>query len=274
MFNRSQESQPSDIKKDDRANTDTKDPGSKALPTLPANGENGHFITNGSVTDKELPAMPDLESQPTGEAAAVPRDPRRASMPLPPIASPSMLAGRFYSQAPTDTPSSAQHTRVKSQPFMTAPPLSPVAPSDSNRSTSQSSDLHTSEGRDSQELPADATRHSREPEESSDAFESQDNHQDENQAQSALGPSLSVKSRKRAGDQSESANTAETIVPKNIAVSSDSTFANHPHRDSEARTLNESKDPVELALTKDDSSEEIVMSPTTYPGQEWTPMHY
>jgi hypothetical protein len=82
-----------------------------------------------------------------------------------------------------------------------------------------------------------------------------------------------VKSRKRAADQSESANT-KAIAPKNITVSSDSTFSNHPHRESEARALNEPAEPVELAITKDDSSEEIVMSPTAYPGQEWTPMHY
>jgi hypothetical protein len=269
LFNRFQESQPSDTEKDDRIKTDTKAPESKALPTPASNGQNGSFNTHGSVTDKELPAMPALDSQPTGEAAGVPRDPRRASMPLPPIASPNaLLSGRFYSQMSTDTPSSAQHTRVKSQPLMTAPPLSPIAPSDSNKSISQSSHLHTSDGRASQELHAEEARPSQDG--SPEPFQSQGNQQEQG---STIGPSLSVKSRKRAADQSESANT-EAIAPKNITVSSDSSFSNHPHRESEVRALNEPAEPVELAITKDDSSEEIVMSPTAYPGQEWSPMHY
>ncbi|KAJ5624331.1 hypothetical protein N7510_000640 [Penicillium lagena] len=50
--------------------------------------------------------------------------------------------------------------------------------------------------------------------------------------------------------------------------------AGHPHRDDEPRIVNDPpQEPVELALTKDDSSDEILMSPTTYPGQEWMPMH-
>jgi hypothetical protein len=47
----------------------------------------------------------------------------------------------------------------------------------------------------------------------------------------------------------------------------------HPHR-GDARLVNETPEPVELAVTHDDSSEEIIMSPTSYPGQEWTPMNY
>lgn len=50
--------------------------------------------------------------------------------------------------------------------------------------------------------------------------------------------------------------------------------AGHPHRDDEPRIVNDPpREPVELALTKDDSSDEILMSPTTYPGQEWIPTH-
>ena len=85
-----------------------------------------------------------------------------------------------------------------------------------------------------------------------------------------LKPNVSIKSRKPVASQPEAANTNGT---KNIVVSSASIISEHPHRN-EARTLNEASEPVELALTKDDSSEEIIMSPTAYPGQEWTPMHY
>ncbi|KAL2008965.1 hypothetical protein VTN00DRAFT_7159 [Thermoascus crustaceus] len=44
----------------------------------------------------------------------------------------------------------------------------------------------------------------------------------------------------------------------------------HPHRD-EATVINKSETPVELPIRADDSSEEIVMSSTAYPGQEWRP---
>lgn len=47
----------------------------------------------------------------------------------------------------------------------------------------------------------------------------------------------------------------------------------HPHRD-EAVVINKSESPVELPIRADDSSEEIVMSSTAYPGQEWKPAGY
>lgn len=267
MFNRSKESQSSDIKNDDRVRTNTKATESKALPTLPTNGQNGRINTNGSVTNKKLPAMPAFDPLSMGEGADVPRDARRASMPLPPITSPdALLSGRFYSSMSEDIPSSAKHTRVKSQPLMTIPPLSPIAPSDSNLSISQSSHLHTSDGRPSHELHAEEARRPQEAEESPEPFGSQ--------VRSGLGPSLAIKSRKQEAGQSESANTAETSTPEYINFLSTSASSTHPHRDSSARTLNESSEPVELAITNDDTSEEIVMSPTAYPGQEWTPTHY
>ena len=267
LFNRSKESPFSDIKKDDRIQTKTKAPESKGLPTLPTNGHNGHLNINGPTTDKELPAMPVFDSLSTEEGADVPRDARRASMPLQPTLTPNaLLSGRFYSSMSEDVPSSAKHTRVKSQPLMAIPPLSPIAASDSNLSMSQSSRWHTSDGRVSQELHAEEAQQSQEEEGSPEPFGSQ--------AQPGLGPGLGVKSRKHTADQSEFANTAETTTLKNITASSASILFNHPHRDSSARTLNESAEPVELAITKDDSSEEILMSPTAYPGQEWTPMHY
>lgn len=49
------------------------------------------------------------------------------------------------------------------------------------------------------------------------------------------------------------------------------TLRTHQNRGTEVHSPN-TTEPVEPA-TKDDSSEEIVMSSTTYPGQEWTPMH-
>lgn len=66
---------------------------------------------------------------------------------------------------------------------------------------------------------------------------------------------------------------SSTTTPTNNNVSDTPMVSStdHPHRN-EARTINNPpQEPVELALTKDDSSEEIVMSSTTYPGQEWTP---
>jgi hypothetical protein len=92
--------------------------------------------------------------------------------------------------------------------------------------------------------------------------------------QHGLNPQLSVRSRKPVGSDS-TASTPGHFAPRNIAVSNASVVSSiHPHRsEGEARVVNDSPQPVELAVTGDDSSEEIVMSPTTYPGQEWTPMH-
>jgi hypothetical protein len=92
--------------------------------------------------------------------------------------------------------------------------------------------------------------------------------------QHGLNPQLSVRSRKPVGNDS-TASPPGHFAPRNIAVSNASVVSSiHPHRsEGEARVVNDSPQPVELAVTGDDSSEEIVMSPTTYPGQEWTPMH-
>ncbi|RJE22794.1 hypothetical protein PHISCL_04852 [Aspergillus sclerotialis] len=46
--------------------------------------------------------------------------------------------------------------------------------------------------------------------------------------------------------------------------------AGHPHR-GEGGTTNETLSPAELRVTKHNSSEEIFMSSTAYPGQEWKP---
>ncbi|KAJ5692253.1 hypothetical protein N7462_001676 [Penicillium macrosclerotiorum] len=90
---------------------------------------------------------------------------------------------------------------------------------------------------------------------------------------SAPSPGFSLRSDKphdpRADHSSTYHPTSEPSSPKSLHID----LSAHPHR-SEARSLNETAEPVELALTKDDSSEEIIMSSTAYPGQEWTPMHY
>ncbi|KAJ5510221.1 hypothetical protein N7453_002324 [Penicillium expansum] len=88
--------------------------------------------------------------------------------------------------------------------------------------------------------------------------------------QQSLAPQLSIRSRKPVGSDSTFP-ASENHASSNIAVS---TASAHPHRsENEARVVNYPPQPVELAITADDSSEEIVMSPTSYPGQEWTPMH-
>ncbi|CAG8898800.1 unnamed protein product [Penicillium egyptiacum] len=95
----------------------------------------------------------------------------------------------------------------------------------------------------------------------------------DNLKQQSLAPQLSIRSRKPVVSDSTSP-ASENHVPRNIAVSNDSAISAHPHRtEGEARVVNNPPHPVELAITADDSSEEIVMSPTSYPGQEWTPMH-
>lgn len=84
----------------------------------------------------------------------------------------------------------------------------------------------------------------------------------------SLGPQLNVRSRKPVGSDS-----AFPIFEKR-AASAVSVLSSHSHcSENEARVVNDPPEPVELAITADDSSEEIVMSPTAYPGQEWTPMH-
>lgn len=91
--------------------------------------------------------------------------------------------------------------------------------------------------------------------------------------QQSLAPQLSIRSRKPINSDSVS-QASENNAPRNIAVSNASAISTHPHRsENEARVVNDPPQPVELAITADDSSEEIVMSPTSYPGQEWTPMH-
>ncbi|KAJ5520006.1 hypothetical protein N7463_000459 [Penicillium fimorum] len=89
----------------------------------------------------------------------------------------------------------------------------------------------------------------------------------------SLAPQLSIRSRKPVFSDTISP-ASENHVPRNVAVSNAPMISAHPHRsEDKARVVNDSPQPVELAITADDSSEEIIMSSTAYPGQEWTPMH-
>ncbi|KAJ6114974.1 hypothetical protein N7486_000752 [Penicillium sp. IBT 16267x] len=191
---------------------------------------------------------------------------QRSSIHLPPSASANFLAsGRFYSQAPSiDRPPSAQHARVKSMPLMSQP-LSPIPHPESNHSSSANSQPYEPEGQVSQEEQLVHQSSEQGAHSSPQAVG-----EFSQPAKSALKPNVSIKSRKPIDTQPE---PTVTIEPKNIAVSgmSTMTLSEHPHRD-ETKTFNRNSEPVELAL-KDDDSDEIVMSSTAYPGQEWAPMH-
>jgi hypothetical protein len=94
-----------------------------------------------------------------------------------------------------------------------------------------------------------------------------------NLEQQSLAPQLSIRSRTPVVSDLTSP-APENHTTRNIAVSNTSVISAHPHRsEDKARVVNDTPQPVELAVTADDSSEEIIMSPTSYPGQEWTPMH-
>ncbi|KAL4884815.1 hypothetical protein BJY04DRAFT_170760 [Aspergillus karnatakaensis] len=65
-----------------------------------------------------------------------------------------------------------------------------------------------------------------------------------------------------------------TVPDEPIPSQTNPTSPNHPHR-SGARAINSLETPVELPVrTDDNSSEEIMMSSTAYPGQEWRPLGF
>lgn len=249
---------------------------SKALPDLPSNDNTVPSIAenaDGQFTDKALPATPGLESEPTAEMTPAAHDPRqRASMSLSPSTPfDSMTSTRFYSQTqqPGENLLSAKHTRSQSQPLMLTTPLSPIAPSESDSSGSHNSRTHPMEGKGSENLHE--SRSSQDEGLAADQQKTEQNNQALGLPQSTLHHELSGKSRKPVPNLPTTSTATET-APRNVSISAGSSLSTHPYRN-EARTLNETAEPVELAVTKDDSSEEIVMSSTAYPGQEWTPMH-
>ncbi|KAJ5114851.1 hypothetical protein NUU61_000610 [Penicillium alfredii] len=94
---------------------------------------------------------------------------------------------------------------------------------------------------------------------------------------SVLHPQLSVRSRKPVGSPVSASSSEGQATPKDTkdtTVPDASTASTVPQENIETQASNDLPRRAEPAATKDDSSEEIVMSPTAYPGQEWTPMHF
>lgn len=253
FFGRQQDPQPAQSKSPDvgfaRPPPAKTMPTASVMPSAPVNSQvhdwlahNGH-PTNDPV-GKDLPPPPVSRSSFSSIESPPPaRDARhRQSMPLPPIvATPSMLSGRFYSSMQSGEPSApAQHTRTKSQPMLSPPPLSPIGGSDSSKS--------------GQSVPL------------SDVSQIEERPSPEERDLEDVQPPVPPKSPKAQSQPDQSPNLSNDV--SNVSI-----MSTHPHR-GDARLVNETLEPVELAVTHDDSSEEIIMSPTSYPGQEWTPMNY
>ncbi|KAJ5288614.1 hypothetical protein N7478_001644 [Penicillium angulare] len=278
LFTRSDFQPPEDAKVTHRKPMPTTSEG-KDLPSRPSadrswapTSQNGRQ----SIGDKDLPEPPSdgFTPAPRLSSEAMPR--HRASMDVPPTASPSALAsGRFYSSASSgDSLPAAQHTRVKSMPLttQTSHPLSPIPHSDSDNSGSPRSEgggLETRLYEDDQRATQNGLSNT--PVQHWASQLPADNEYEHQQfTQPSFKPNPDIRSRKLPNAELP---TTEHLEPRNIAVSgmSNVTLSEHPHRD-ETQTLARNSEPVELAL-RDDSSDEIVMSPTAYPGQEWMPMH-
>jgi hypothetical protein len=297
FFGRQQETQQRPSQPEERRKTMQDPLDVKDLPTPPLNWDNhrisaepnGHSLNNRRSMDKALPVLPTHENGSGTARSSLDRP--RASISGPPTTSSNPMGGnRFYSQLMSgETQNPPQHTRSQSQPFMISHPLSPVAPSISENSSSPKSASLDELEEKSPELESSPPVPPKSPVSELDRTEEdtkahqihtpaqapEPDHEQKQTSASNLAPSLSVRSRKSTGSDFESTSfNPKTNKPKNIVVSSTSTTFSHPTREREARTLNETAEPVELALTRDDSSEEIIMSPTAYPGQEWTPMHY
>lgn len=297
FFGRQQETQQPPSQPQERRETIQDPLDVKDLPTPPLNWDNhrisaepnGHSLNNRRSMDKALPVLPTHENGRGTARSSLDRP--RASISGPPTTSSNPLGGnRFYSQLMSgETQNTPQHTRSQSQPFMMSHPLSPVAPSISENSSSPKSASLDELEEKSPELESSPPVPPKSPVSELDrtkedvkahrihtlAQAPEPEHEQKQTPASNLAPSLSVGSRKSTRSDFESTTfNPKTNEPKNIVVSGTSTTFSHPTREREARTLNETAEPVELALTRDDSSEEIIMSPTAYPGQEWTPMHY
>ncbi|KAJ5965310.1 hypothetical protein N7481_012024 [Penicillium waksmanii] len=295
FFGRQQETQQPPTQPEERRKTMQDPLDIKDLPTPPFNWDshrnsaepNGHSLANRHSMDKALPVLPAHEDGRGTARSSLDRP--RASISGPPTTSSNPMSGnRFYSQLMSgETQNTPQHTRSQSQPFMISHPLSPVAPSISENSSSPPSASLDELEEKSPELESSPPVPPKSPVSELDRTEEDANaqqidtpaqapeHEQKQTSASNLAPSLSVRSRESTGSDFESTTfIGKNNEPQNIFVSGTSTTFSHPTREREARTLNETAEPVELALTRDDSSEEIIMSPTAYPGQEWTPMHY
>ncbi|CAG7959726.1 unnamed protein product [Penicillium salamii] len=265
-------------------------------------------ILKNPFEQKPLPNQPDESTEPPApQSDANPHDThQQASISLPPNSSTNpLLTGRFYSQLQagtvSETPVGSRQTRSLSHPL----PGQSRSPSPSsvheNRPVQPLSPLEEIQDHQIQQLEEDEERRQPQPAETVDPAlgtlsENQEQEEQEEHkyraleerhelhgepspspfpseqfgapTRSELGPEHNVRSRKPTESGSF------TPVFENRAVSNISVLSSHPHRsESETRVVNDNHEPVELAITADDSSEEIVMSPTSYPGQEWTPMH-
>ncbi|KAF3390559.1 hypothetical protein F1880_009011 [Penicillium rolfsii] len=220
----------------------------KTMPPAPVSSQVHDWLANNNHAtsdpiDNDLPPPPVSRSSFSSvEQSPSARDARhRQSMPLPPIvATSSMLSGRFYSSMQSGEPSEpTHHTRTKSQPMLSPPPLSPIGGTGSSKS--------------GQSVPL------------SDVSQIEERSSPEERDRQGVQPPVPPKSPETQPQPDSSPNLSNEIpnVPNK---------STHPHH-GDARLVNENPEPVELA-THDDSSEEIIMSPTSYPGQEWTPMNY
>ncbi|KAJ5162265.1 hypothetical protein N7492_007657 [Penicillium capsulatum] len=256
------------------------------VDSQPATGNEPHPPIASSNPDKiGSPPLPDAH----GFAVQEPHN-EAANEPVVSQEVPSENGQENQPQQP-EQQSQNQHARVKSQPVVGNEPLPPIAPSHSEKSGSpplpDAQELAAQEPQketakepavsqavpseqDQEKQPQQREQQTESQPEDQTASENQKSQESDQPGSKPIHPKLSVRSRKPVGSNPDAKD--ETLAPKNITVSNASTISTHPHRD-EARVLNETPEPVELALTKDDSSEELVMSPTAYPGQEWTPMH-
>lgn len=247
---------------------------------------------------------------PSGARRSSPATPQRASILLPPSSSTNSLtsAPRFYSQFQSggisETPVGSSHTRSLSHSLpgrsrspsptsihetRAAAPLSPLEevqdhqihrmeeeqvkqePQQTSTMDSQLNTLNENQEQEEQEEHRGRVLEEHRHKLHEDSVSRPPKQQPEvrvNKPEQHLDPQLNVRSRKPAGTDSFSP------MFEKRAASSVSVISSHPHRcEQNARLINDSPAPVELAITADDSSEEITMSSTTYPGQEWTPIH-
>jgi hypothetical protein len=249
---------------------------------------------------------------PPSDAKPAPHEtPQRARMSLPFNSSiDSLSTSRFYSQlqsgAVSETPLGSRHTKALSPPLpgksrspspisvhenRLTQPLSPLEELQDHQAhqlerEQEKPELQQGETMESSLGPLNENQEQEEQEEHRDRVlgehlrhelhgdsspvptTKQQSEVQVNRPEQSLGPQLSVRSRKPVGSDLVSPASADR------AVSTVSILSSHPHRsENEARIVNDPPEPVELAITADDSSEEIIMSPTSYPGQEWTPMH-
>ncbi|KAJ5210878.1 hypothetical protein N7472_001017 [Penicillium cf. griseofulvum] len=276
----------------------------KYPPTPPSTNGNSHtsFATQDEPPALGNPFEPTQPPKPTAPlppsyAKPLPRDHRqRASLSLPPSSSSnSLTTGRFYSQIQSGSmngaPTPSRHASTLSQPltgYSRSP--SPMSLHENRAPPALSRETHQTQNQDLQ-LGTLSENHEQEKHEEHkdrmfdehlqhESYETNNtNHpgqQDELQGdrkQQSLAPPLSIRSRNPVVSDSPSP-TSENHITRNNTVSNAPVISAHPHRSEDrARVVNDTPQPVELAATADDSSEEIVMSPTSYPGQEWTPMH-